>query len=98
MPTPTAVRGYNFGGARALVTGAGGGIGRAIVIDLLRAGARVLALDVSLSALDGLRAACEGEDGNGGIAAQLECRVADLLDVPALEALVRGDSGDGDGR
>jgi short-subunit dehydrogenase len=59
-------------GSRALVTGAGGGIGRAIVGELLRCGAQVLMVD-----RDGL-AMGEIDAPAPGAAAHLERHVADL--------------------
>ena len=38
-------RDFDLSGARALVTGAGSGIGRAIALELARKGSRVLAVD-----------------------------------------------------
>ncbi|MEQ6247554.1 glucose 1-dehydrogenase [Sulfitobacter sp. HNIBRBA3233] len=41
---------FDFDGQRAVVTGAAGGIGRAVCLSLARAGARVLAVDLSAEA------------------------------------------------
>lgn len=68
-------------GRSALVTGAGGGIGRAIVATMVEAGVNVVATDREQSVLDELRTACEGPGS-------LELVVADLTnkDVPAMLA------------
>lgn len=62
----------NLTGSRALVTGAGGGIGSAIVMELLRCGAQVLMVDRDARAMESV-----GESAPGA-AAQLERYVADL--------------------
>ncbi|KAH8048333.1 L-xylulose reductase [Aureococcus anophagefferens] len=46
---------FDLAGGRALVTGASGGIGKAIVAQLLAAGARVLAVDYGAEALKALK-------------------------------------------
>lgn len=65
-----------FEGRRALVTGAGGGIGRAISVALAEAGARVVATD--------LPAALAGLDLPKGV----ERRPLDVTDAATVEALV----------
>lgn len=60
-------------GSRALVTGAGGGIGRAIVGELLRAGAQVLMVDRDALAMEDIEVPAA--------AAQPERHVADLTSV-----------------
>jgi 2-keto-3-deoxy-L-fuconate dehydrogenase len=62
-------------GKTALVTAAGQGIGRASVLALAAAGARVIATDVNEAALDGLASA------------QIETRRLDVLDAAAVAAL-----------
>ncbi len=62
----------------ALVTGAGGGIGRAVVTALAAEGAQVIALDRDAAALDALCA---------GIGPNCTAAVADLSDGPGLQAL-----------
>jgi 2-keto-3-deoxy-L-fuconate dehydrogenase len=63
---------------RALVTGAGQGIGRAVAIAFAREGARVLATDVNADSLAALKA-----EGHGG----LDVRSLDVLDRSAIDAL-----------
>jgi NAD(P)-dependent dehydrogenase (short-subunit alcohol dehydrogenase family) len=66
----------DFGGRRAVVTGGGGGIGRAVVELLLERGASVLAADLGLSQLEPLAAA------------GAETVVCDLSTPPGRDALV----------
>ncbi|KAG7156068.1 L-xylulose reductase-like [Homarus americanus] len=49
-----------FAGRRALVTGAGAGIGRALVIKLVEMGAEVFALSKTAANLESLKAECPG--------------------------------------
>ncbi|WP_407553875.1 SDR family oxidoreductase [Streptomyces sp. Pv4-95] len=73
-----------FDGRRALITGAGSGIGRATVHRILAEGGRVVAADVDA---DGLRATAEraAADGAGD---RLETAVLDISDEAAVRAAV----------
>jgi NAD(P)-dependent dehydrogenase (short-subunit alcohol dehydrogenase family) len=61
-------------GKTVLLTGAGGGIGRALSLELVRRGARVALADVDPSGLDALQAEIEAR---GGQAVTLGCDVRD---------------------
>ncbi|KAJ7315944.1 hypothetical protein JRQ81_002106 [Phrynocephalus forsythii] len=65
-----------FSGHRALVTGAGKGIGRAVAVALNRAGAQVVALSQTQADLDGLQKECPG----------IQTLCVDLGDWDATEA------------
>lgn len=65
-----------FEGRRAIVTGAGSGIGQAVALQLLREGARVTAVDINDRGLDPVREA-------GG-----EALVVDLADVAQRQTVV----------
>ncbi|MFI1307760.1 SDR family NAD(P)-dependent oxidoreductase [Streptomyces sioyaensis] len=71
---------HRFDGHRALITGAGSGIGQATVHRLLAEGARVVAADIDA---DGLRSTADraAEDGTAG---RLETRVLDIADEAAV--------------
>jgi NAD(P)-dependent dehydrogenase (short-subunit alcohol dehydrogenase family) len=64
----------SFAGKAVLVTGAGGGLGRAIALRFARAGARIAALDKDAAGLDALRAEIEGR---GGQCLALPCDITD---------------------
>lgn len=64
----------SFNGRTVLVTGAGGGLGRAIAARFARAGARIVGLDKDAAGVDGLRAEIEGQ---GGQCLALPCDVTD---------------------
>lgn len=66
-----------------LLTGAGGGIGSAMVQDLLDRGYRVTGIDVSGTALERLRNAHAGDD-------RLRTQVAELTDSHAVNEAVAG--------
>ncbi len=63
-------------GTLAVVTGAGGGIGRAIALGLAARGARVVAVDIDIAGARRTAAACDGR-----------AEVADVADSAAVEAL-----------
>lgn len=68
-------------GARAVVTGAASGIGRALVLELVRRGSRVVCADVDLAgAQETVRLASEAE----GSATAVACDVSDVRQVQAL--------------
>jgi len=81
---------FDLEGARALVTGAGSGIGRAVAVDLARKGARVVAVDIHADTAEKTAVACRevGVDAVGET-----CDVADLDAVRALAARVEADHG-----
>jgi NAD(P)-dependent dehydrogenase (short-subunit alcohol dehydrogenase family) len=64
----------SFGGATVLVTGAGGGLGRAIALRFAEAGARIVALDRDGVAVERLQAELEAR-GRAGLA--VPCDVTD---------------------
>ena len=68
-------------GKTIVVTGAGGGIGRELVIQLLSRGARVAALDINEAALAETRAAA------GANAERLSTHAINITDREAVEAL-----------
>jgi NAD(P)-dependent dehydrogenase (short-subunit alcohol dehydrogenase family) len=70
-------------GARAMVTGAGSGIGRALALELHRRGGRVICADISLEGAEQTARAIEAE---GGGALAVRCDVSKLEDVEALAA------------
>ncbi|MFN3714309.1 MAG: SDR family NAD(P)-dependent oxidoreductase [Alcanivoracaceae bacterium] len=67
--------------ARGVVTGAGGGIGRAFAMELHRRGGRVVCSDINLSAAQETAAMINGA---GGQALALKCDVTSLQEVEAL--------------
>ncbi|RXS83470.1 SDR family oxidoreductase [Streptomyces sp. TM32] len=73
---------HRFDGHRALITGAGSGIGQATVHRLLAEGARVVAADIDA---DGLRSTADraAEDGTAG---RLVTRVLDIADEAAVRS------------
>ncbi|MBM4790860.1 SDR family oxidoreductase [Streptomyces sioyaensis] len=73
---------HRFDGHRALITGAGSGIGQATVHRFLAEGARVVAADIDA---DGLRSTADraAEDGTAG---RLETRVLDIADEAAVRS------------
>jgi 3-oxoacyl-[acyl-carrier protein] reductase len=79
-----------FEGTVAIVTGAGSGIGQGAALMLARAGAKVVAVDVSES---GLRAtaALASSDGAGGLA--VETAQLDIRDEARVQELVEATTG-----
>ncbi|MEN8255238.1 MAG: SDR family oxidoreductase [Verrucomicrobiota bacterium] len=65
----------------AIVTGAGGGIGRALAMGFSAAGARVVCVDYRLKAAQDAAAAIEAA---GGAALALECDVTDVAEVDQM--------------
>ncbi|HET8619667.1 MAG TPA: SDR family NAD(P)-dependent oxidoreductase [Acidimicrobiales bacterium] len=81
---------FELAGARALVTGAGSGIGRAIAVELARKGSHVLAVDVHGDTAEKTALACTevGPEAHG-----LACDVTDLAAVHRLADAVAADHG-----
>ena len=81
---------FELDGARALVTGAGSGIGHAIAVELARKGARVLAVDIHGDIAEKTALACTeaGPEAHG-----LACDVTDLAAVHRLADTVADDHG-----
>ncbi|MET8950112.1 3-hydroxybutyrate dehydrogenase [Streptomyces sp. NPDC004393] len=74
----------DLGGRTALITGAAGGIGRACVLRLAAAGAKVRAVDRDAAGLDALAGAADGLPGS------VEPYVLDLTDLDAAELAADG--------
>ncbi|MFF4957145.1 3-hydroxybutyrate dehydrogenase [Streptomyces sp. NPDC001222] len=74
----------DLGGRTALVTGAAGGIGRACVLRLAAAGAKVRAVDRDAAGLEALAGAADGLPGS------VEPYVLDLTDLDAAELAADG--------
>ena len=68
----------DFSGKTVLVTGAGGGLGRALCLRFAKAGARVAGLDVDAGALESLKRELDG------LQAESAAAVADLTDEAAV--------------
>lgn len=72
--------GSRLSGARALVTGAGSGLGRAVALELARRGARVLCADINEASAQETAARC------GGDAFALACDVSSRAAIEAAAA------------
>ncbi|MFI9612795.1 3-hydroxybutyrate dehydrogenase [Streptomyces sp. NPDC052023] len=83
FPGPPAPS-LDLGGRTALVTGAAGGIGRACVLRLAAAGAKVRAVDRDDSGLAALA------EQSAGLPGSVEPQVLDLTDLDAAEAAAAG--------
>lgn len=83
LPGPHAPS-LDLGGRTALVTGAAGGIGRACVLRLAAAGAKVRAVDRDAAGLRALAASAAGLPGT------VEPHVLDLTDLDAAEHAAAG--------
>ena len=64
----------SFTGGTVLVTGAGGGLGRALALRFAQAGSNIVALDKDATGIESLRA---GIEGRGGQCLALPCDVTD---------------------
>lgn len=82
VPTDDSSR-FPLNGRLALITGAGAGIGRAIAMAYVRAGARVILVDL---AVDACAEAAAGIEAAGGKAWAF---ALDITEVPACEALAK---------
>ena len=78
----TTVRRRAFDGQTVLVTGAAGGLGRALALEFAAAGARIVALDRDEPGLDSLRAELEGR------VAACFAAACDVTDAAACERAV----------
>lgn len=65
----------------AIVTGAGGGIGAAVVVELISRGARVLATDIDGQALERF------QEDHGDLSKSFRCSVADVADAQEWERM-----------
>lgn len=81
---PMQAPGPDLGGRTALVTGAAGGIGRACVLRLAAAGAKVRAVDRDAEGLDELTGQAQG------LAGAVEPWALDLTDLDAAEQVAAG--------
>ncbi len=79
--------GAGIDGRGIVVTGAGGGIGRAVVEVLIEAGARVTAVDLDQDGLDGMRAGMDPD--------RVRTVVADLRDLGSHAAILDAAAADG---
>ncbi|MGW0548892.1 3-hydroxybutyrate dehydrogenase [Streptomyces altiplanensis] len=84
VPGPGPGPGPGLGGRTALVTGAAGGIGRACVLRLAAAGAKVRAVDRDAEGLRTLTGQARG------LAGTVEPRTLDLTDLDAAEQVAAG--------
>ncbi|MEN8654039.1 3-hydroxybutyrate dehydrogenase [Streptomyces sp. 21So2-11] len=87
-PPPAAA--LDLGGRRALVTGAAGGIGRACVLRLAAAGAKVTAVDRDAEGLDALVALVARVERTRGLTGTVEPLALDLTDLDAAERAAAG--------
>lgn len=81
-------------GRTAVITGAGGGIGRAIALSLARRGCRLMLTDIDLPAAQATALAARADHGVEALAAPLD--VADRAAVAALPAQVQASFGGAD--
>jgi 3-hydroxybutyrate dehydrogenase len=81
---PPHISGPGLSGRTALVTGAAGGIGRACVLRLAAAGAKVRAVDRNAEGLDALTGQARG------LAGSVEPQTLDLTDLDAAEQVAAG--------
>jgi len=82
MVSPARIAAHDFRGSVAVVTGAAGDLGSAVVAQLLAAGAFVVAVDIDPAGLENLRAALEAPPG------ALVTAVADVRDSASMEVAV----------